>query len=183
MKNTNLLFLSLMGLLFAACGGLWGSVNKFEVFKSFSLSSNNNETITFQVGKQDSNLWTVYGTKKNDKQKSYLVRKSDKSKFEVDDKTFTLNSKLVGQADATTDWKNNWRSCTYQEYETICDGQGHCFQQVVTRQGTEYVRTRTVGTYDTYDIAVADKSNQSLAALNVTMDNTSQEVQTLSSCH
>ena len=71
MKKSTLVLLS-TAFLMSACGGIYGVVNSFQVHAPFTLEDDysNDNSVTFQVGAQNSQAWKAYAFEKNDKIKT-----------------------------------------------------------------------------------------------------------------
>jgi len=183
----HLLAIAFIGV-FAGCDTMWGTLQKFEVFQSFTLSSDQAdmngqyEDVQFQVGQQNTQVWKVKTFKKKKVMNVALVRASDKKQFTLDPKEFEVKFDKVGSTPVETPWVERTQTCFYQATFTECDSLGHCYSRVVTVQGWERVRTRTVGSMDDYHVALNNKANAFLAALDVTMDNTQTETQVIWPC-
>lgn len=183
MKMNSKILLGSILLFLVACNELVGVVNHFEVKNPFSLTSSRGAKITFNAGAQDGSLWKVSATEKDKKPVLTLIRIKDEAKFELNANLFDVKNKLTHQKDATSAWRDDWRSCSYTDYQYICNGPGQCFTQPITRYGNERVRYRTVGSYDDYDVVLSTKAGAELALLQVTMDNTQEETQIIFQCH
>lgn len=188
--NKTLKHLSIASALvfLAACNSMWGSIQKFDVLQSFTLTADKAdandqfEKVTFQVGPQNTQAWLVKTFEKKKEMQVALVRTGDKKQFTLDRNENDLALKKTGSQDVQTPWEELWRSCTYSETYTVCDQQGHCSTYTVTRPGQELVRSRTAGSFDFYSVDVANKQGAQLAHLDVKMDNTRIQEQIVAAC-
>ncbi len=177
-RITTRLLLALMAVGFVACGkNKIGTVDQLDVFEPVNLESTSGEKVTLNPGSQPAATWLVkYNAKKN------AVALKDKRTDEVYPIAdgFTTDIKFLESHDATTPWEEHMETCWREAYNTIC-GRFGCYTQVVRFPGTQQVRERRVGSFDTYETNV-NKDDHKVAYVKFTLDETKWETNFLSMC-
>lgn len=99
------------------------------------------------------------------------IKQSDLVHFEVaaseTGQAYGIKTQGLEPRDPTTREFDTTESCSYQEWETVCNHE-HCWQQSVTRWGTRWVRVRETTYYDEYKLTFtnADGSPAGVSEFN-----------------
>jgi hypothetical protein len=171
-----------MAVGFVACSkSKTGNVDQLEVFEPITLTSTDDETMVLNPGSQPAGQWLLkYNGKKNPPLVALKDKRTD-SVYPINTENFTSDVKFLSSVDATTPWEDRYESCWREVYQTVC-GRFSCWTQVTRIPGSQQVRERQVGSYDTYETNVMSKSGSKVAYVKFTFNETTWESQALSMC-